>query len=460
MLRRNTSASALRAFQEALAATAIRNPRRNPAAKQRAETVAADWLPEALRDMARKFLLVDARDVWDESLVAVLLAGSVEGSPEEAARGLLADVQGNLARVARAEGFAYRKGFSVLAQARMVAAAELVKRAERRAAVEGEGGQVTDPDTAERIARAYIGGPREQFGALFFDNNLRLLGFRILSTGGQSMSVADPREVVIAALEMRANSIILVHNHPSGVAKPSSDDDKVTARIKEILRLLGMQLSDHIILGKDVDTYSYAMSARLNPRRNNPRLGPMMENFKELLTRPRVDRVLAEGVLPDGKPYRLTQQEGNHYREILDILRLKVGNRNVAAVAGDMGDSLFIEHNTYTLMEARGKGYMRLLYTLLLDRGIGVRSDQWNHSLPMRRVWMALARTGFVFVQEREEHHGGSYYTPTGNFLRVRGDDVNDPLLDAILFAAPGATLEEAEEAIPAMIDEDFGLSR
>jgi DNA repair protein RadC len=258
----------MRAFQEALAATAVRNPRRNP--EVRPATVAADWLPEALRDMARKFLLVDARDVWDESLVAVLLAGSVEGSPEEAARGLLADVQGNLARVARAEGFANRKGFSVLAQARMVAAAELVKRAERRAAVEGKGGQIIDPDAAERIARAYIGGPREQVGALFFDNQMRLLGFRILSMGGQSMTVADPREVVIAALEMRANAVILVHNHPSGVAKPSSEDDTTTARLKEILRLLGMTLADHIILGKDVDTYSYAMVARLNPRRNPP----------------------------------------------------------------------------------------------------------------------------------------------------------------------------------------------
>lgn len=190
-------------------------------------------------------------------------------------------------------------------------------------------------------------------------------------------------------------------------------------------------------------------------RRRNPPLGTMMEGFKDLLTRPRVDRVLAEGVLPDGKPYRLTQQEGNHYRGILDILRLKVGNRNVAAVAGDMGDSLFIEHNTYTLPEARGKGYMRLLYGLLLDRGIGVRSDQWNHSLPMRRVWMALARTGFVFVEESP----GGFYTPTGKFLRVRGDDVNDPLLDATLFAAPGSTLEEAEEAMVSMIDEDFHLS-
>lgn len=186
----------------------------------------------------------------------------------------------------------------------------------------------------------------------------------------------------------------------------------------------------------------------------------MMEGFKELLTRPRVDRVLAEGVLPDGKPYRLTQQNGNHYRDILDILRLKVGNRNVAAVAGDMGYSLFIEHNAYALPEARGKGYMRLLYNLLLDQGIGVRSDQWNHSLPMRRVWMSLARTGFVFVEEMEEHHGGSYRTLTGRFLRVKGDDVNDPLLDATLFAAPGATLEEAEEAMPAMINEDWALSR
>jgi hypothetical protein len=209
------------------------------------------------------------------------------------------------------------------------------------------------------------------------------------------------------------------------------------------------------------------MPARRSPKftqnerrlRKNPPLGTMIEGFKDLLTRSRVDRVLAEGVLPDGKPYRLTQQNGNHARGILDILRLKVENRNVAAVAGDMGDSLFIEHNTYTLPEARGKGYMRLLYTLLLNRGIGVRSDQWNHSLPMRRVWMALARTGFVFVREMKEHVGG-YHTPTGNFLRVRGDDVNDPLLDATLFAAPGGTVEEAEEAMLDMVSEERFLSR
>jgi DNA repair protein RadC len=265
--RMATRPSALRAFREALAATGMRS---NPAAKGATRRVKSDTLPDALLEMSRRFLLVDPKDVTDEDLVAVLLAGAVEGDPSAAATELLVDVQGNLARVARAEGFARRAGFSALAQARMSAAAELVKRAERRASVEGLGEKVTGPAEAERIARAYIGGPREQVGALFFDSQLRLLGFRLLSMGGQTMTVADPREVVISALEMRATAVILVHNHPSGVPSPSGPDDTTTTRLKEILRLLGMTLADHIILGKSGDTYSYAMSARLNPRRRNP----------------------------------------------------------------------------------------------------------------------------------------------------------------------------------------------
>jgi DNA repair protein RadC len=244
--------------------------RSNPAAKGATRRVKSDTLPDALLEMSRRFLLVDPKDVTDEDLVAVLLAGAVEGDPYEAATELLVDVQGNLARVARAEGFARRAGFSALAQARMSAAAELVKRAERRASVEGLGGAVISPTQAENIARAYIGGPREQMGALFFDTQMRLLGFRILSMGAQSMTVADPREIVIAALDMRATSVILIHNHPSGVAQPSGPDDTTTGRLAEILRLLGMKLADHIILGKKDATYSYALNARLNPRRSNP----------------------------------------------------------------------------------------------------------------------------------------------------------------------------------------------
>ena len=181
----------------------------------------------------------------------------------------------------------------------------------------------------------------------------------------------------------------------------------------------------------------------------------MMEGFSNLLKTARNASVYLEGTTPDGKPYTITLQRGRG--DYLDILRLKVGNRIVAAAAGWLGRYVFAEHNTFTLPAARGKGYMRFLYECLLASGIGVRSDLWNHSLPMRRVWMALARSGFVFVEERlDMGHGVSF---TGRFIRVRGDDVDEPLLDLTLFAAPGATLTEAEDAMRLMVREAFNLS-
>lgn len=254
----------LSAFRQALSATSLRaNPRKT-------KTSAA--LSDALQEMARRFLLVDPKDVTDTDLVAVLLAGAVEGDPTAAAAQLLSEVQNNVARVVRAEGFARRAGFSTLAHARMAAASELVRRAERRAAVEGLGDTVTGAAAAYRVARAFVGGPTEQVGALFFDRRLRLLGFRILSTGAQSYSIIDPREVVITALEMRANSVILVHNHPSGEPDPSKADDQATEKVYKALKSLDMDLVDHIILGRGDETYSYTESGRLNviAARHNP----------------------------------------------------------------------------------------------------------------------------------------------------------------------------------------------
>lgn len=189
----------------------------------------------------------------------------------------------------------------------------------------------------------------------------------------------------------------------------------------------------------------------MNPRHRNPSLGPMMEGFSGLLKGARNASVYLEGTTPDGKPYTITLQRGrgDHF----DILRMKVGNRIVAAAQGRLGWDVFAEHSTFTLPAARGKGYMRFLYECLLAEGIGIRSDLLGHSLPMRRVWMALARSGFVFVQDRR-------FDATGCFIRVRGDDVDDPLLDRTLFAAPGTTLKEAEAAMPRIVREAVYLYR
>jgi hypothetical protein len=170
------------------------------------------------------------------------------------------------------------------------------------------------------------------------------------------------------------------------------------------------------------------------PRRN-PRIGKMMEAFADLL-KTKEDRDPPRPFIEDGKArIDLTYGKRDYEGDLeLDILRLKVGRSFVAAAAGELGSRVFAEHNTFTAPKHRGKGYMHLLYTTLLKDGIGIVSDKWNHSLPMRKVWMRLARDGwpvYAFTDEGEDV-GGETMT------RVPPDVTqDDPLLDEVLVVAP-----------------------
>ena len=170
------------------------------------------------------------------------------------------------------------------------------------------------------------------------------------------------------------------------------------------------------------------------PRRN-PRIGKMMEAFADLL-KTKEDRDPPRPFIEDGKArIDLTYGKRDYEGDLdLDILRLKVGRSFVAAAAGELGSRVFAEHNTFTAPKHRGKGYMHLLYTTLLKDGIGIVSDKWNHSLPMRKVWMRLARDGwpvYAFTDEGEDVGG---YTMT----RIPPDVTqDDPLLDEVLVVAP-----------------------
>ena len=60
-----------------------------------------------------------------------------------------------------------------------------------------------------------------------------------------------PREVVKRALELSATALILVHNHPSGDPTPSQADVEMTRQVAQVARTLGIQVHDHVIVGKD-----------------------------------------------------------------------------------------------------------------------------------------------------------------------------------------------------------------
>jgi len=91
--------------------------------------------------------------------------------------------------------------------------------------------------------------PYEVFCCLYLDVRYRLIAFEELFRGTIDSATVHIREVVRQALAHNAASVIFAHNHPSGVAEPSSADEHVTRQLKESLALVNVKVLDHIIVG-------------------------------------------------------------------------------------------------------------------------------------------------------------------------------------------------------------------
>ncbi|MBI1344085.1 MAG: DNA repair protein RadC [Terrimonas sp.] len=97
----------------------------------------------------------------------------------------------------------------------------------------------------------------EVFAVLFLNRANKINQFEIISQGGITGTVADPRVILKKALEEDAVSIILCHNHPSGNLKPSRADQELTQKIKEAARYFDIRVLDHIIVS-DEGYFSFA----------------------------------------------------------------------------------------------------------------------------------------------------------------------------------------------------------
>ena len=90
---------------------------------------------------------------------------------------------------------------------------------------------------------------REKLLLCMFDSRCVLLGEEVISVGTINASLISPREIFKLALMNQAVYIILLHNHPSGDPVPSTMDRQVTHRVEQSGEMLGIHLSDHIIIG-------------------------------------------------------------------------------------------------------------------------------------------------------------------------------------------------------------------
>lgn len=113
------------------------------------------------------------------------------------------------------------------------------------------------------IFSPYFFGARNEMTFLgCFDSNLKLLGVKQISEGIPNASGINVRSLSYIALSMNATAVVLAHNHPSGVALPSREDETATELAREALDAMGVALVDHIIVA-DNDYVSLRESGRI-----------------------------------------------------------------------------------------------------------------------------------------------------------------------------------------------------
>ncbi len=131
---------------------------------------------------------------------------------------------------------------------------EAVFELSRRIQIAGLGDQVqiTCPqDVISYFAPKLRDLTKEVFIVAFLNNAKIVTGYKKISSGGSTATIVDPAEVIRQAVMNEANSMLLVHNHPSGEAKESRADINLTKRLVEAGKLLGIPVEDHIIIAGD-----------------------------------------------------------------------------------------------------------------------------------------------------------------------------------------------------------------
>ena len=206
-----------------------------------------------------KLLLKGAENLSDSELIAILLGmGTKQKSAVELAKDVLKLAKNNLSDLGKfsVKELMKIKGIGEAKAIAIVAAMELGRRRQALSYREKEIVKASD-DVAKYLQTLLKDYRHEVFAVLFLNRANKINHFEIVSEGGMTGTVADPRIILKKALEEDAVSLILCHNHPSGSLKPSRADEELTTKIREAARYFDIKVLDHIIVSED-GYYSFA----------------------------------------------------------------------------------------------------------------------------------------------------------------------------------------------------------
>ena len=214
----------------------------------------------AIDDRPREKLASKGREsLSDSELLAILInTGSGKSSAVDLAKEVLRLGGNNLDELGKLsmKDMMSVKGIGEAKAITLVAALELGRR--RQAGFPLNKTQVrSSKELADYLKTALKDYEHEVFAVVFMNRANKINHFQVLSSGGISHTIVDPRIIFKRALEVKATSIVLCHNHPSGNLRPSRQDEALTAKLKEAGTLLDINVVDHLIVS-DEGYYSFA----------------------------------------------------------------------------------------------------------------------------------------------------------------------------------------------------------
>src|SRR5699024_3036680 len=104
---------------------------------------------------------------------------------------------------------------------------------------------------------------QEVFSIALLNTKNEVIKVHDVFKGSINSSIVHPREIFREAIKERSSSMVVAHNHPSGDQRPSQEDLNVTDRLVEAGKVLGIQILDHVIIGKKNRYYSFAEHGNL-----------------------------------------------------------------------------------------------------------------------------------------------------------------------------------------------------
>jgi DNA repair protein RadC len=212
----------------------------------------------------QRLLREGAAALNDAELLSIILREGNNGeSALRLAENILEHFNGNLTELGLEKPARLRMlhGMGIARAAVTTAAMELGKRRKVEEAVNIH--TITSREDVVALFKPVIAElPHEEFWAIYLNAANGILDKVRISQGSAQATIVDNRLIVKRALDKFAASIIIVHNHPSGLPQPSTQDEEITRKLRAAAELFDIRLTDHIIVTAG-ESYSFLADGRI-----------------------------------------------------------------------------------------------------------------------------------------------------------------------------------------------------